>query len=95
MSKAAKPQTTVERWFPWKRYVPVVVAKKQCPLTYHHRLVYSYWFTGSARIRMATKVKIEKALRLDKKAVVKTITALTVHNLLADDQGQYRAKEPD
>ena len=95
MSKAAKPQTTVERWFPWKRYVPVVVAKKQCPLTYHHRLVYSYLVYRLRKDQMATKVKIEKALRLDKKAVVKAITALTVHNLLADDQGQYRAKEPD
>lgn len=95
MSKAAKPLTTVERWFPRKRYVLVIVSTKKCLLTYHQRLVYSYLVYRLRKDQMATTLKIEKALRLDKKAVVKAVAALMSHKLVAEEMGQYRAEKPD
>jgi Mn-dependent DtxR family transcriptional regulator len=94
MSKAAKPQTTFERWFPWKRYVPVIVAKKECPLEYHQRLVYSYLVYRLRKDQTATRAKIGKTLRLDKKAVKKTLKALADHKLASEEREQYTALVP-
>lgn len=87
-------ETNVDRWFPRKRYVPVIVATKQCPLEYHERLVYSYLVYRLRRDQTATRAKIVKTLRHDKKAVMKALGTLAAHDVISEDHGQYHAKEP-
>lgn len=94
MSKAAKTQTIIERWFPHKRYVLVIVAKKLCPLTYHQRLIYSYLVYRLRQDQTASTLKISKILRMEKKVVEQAAKALAVHNLVVEESGQYCAKEP-
>jgi DNA-binding MarR family transcriptional regulator len=94
MSKSAL-QTNVDRWFPWKRYVLMLVCTKKCSLTYHQRLVYSYLVYRLRKDQSATKAKVAKALRLDKGTVVNALTELTNVGLAAEEQEQYSAVEPN
>ena len=94
MGKSAL-QTNVDRWFPFKRYVPMVVSTKKCSLQYHQRLVYSFLVYRLRKDQATTKAKIETTLRLDKGTVVNALTALTNVGLAIKEGGQYRAVEPN
>lgn len=94
MSKSVA-QTNVDRWFPWKRYVLMLVCTKKCSLTYHQRLVYSYLVYRLRKDQSATKAKIEKALRLDKGTVVNALTELTNVGLATREREQYWAAKPN
>lgn len=94
VSKTAA-QTNVDRWFPGKRYVPVIVSTKKCPLTYHQRLVYSYLVYRLRKDQAATKAKIVKVLRLAGKTVADGLIELERLSLTVKEQKWYRAVEPD
>ncbi len=95
MSKATAIPTNVERWFPSKRYVPIIVSTKQCSLTYHHRLVYSYLVYRLRKDQAATKAKMIKSLRMAKVTVAGALVALDKLGLVAEDGRQYRTPEPN
>jgi predicted transcriptional regulator len=93
--KNDKAPTNIERWFPNKRYVPMVVSTKKCPLAYHQRLVYSYLVYRLREDQAATKGKMVRALRSDKTAVAKAVAVLEEFGLAVREGGQYRAAEPN
>jgi DNA-binding MarR family transcriptional regulator len=93
--KNDKEPTNVEKWFPNKKYVLMVVSKKKCPLKYHRRLVYSYLVYRLRQDQTATQAKMVKALRLDKTAVANAIVELETLGLVVRERGQYQAAEPN
>ena len=95
MSKTAAIPTNVERWFPSKRYIPLIVKTTRCSLTYHQRLIYSYLVYRLRKDQTATKAKIIASLRVDKATVATALVALGELGLLSEDGRQYRAVEPN
>jgi DNA-binding MarR family transcriptional regulator len=93
--KNVKAPTNIEKWFPNKRYVLMVVSKKDCPLKYHRRLVYSYLVYRLRQDQTATQAKVVKALRLDKTAVASAIGELETLGLVVRERGQYQAAKPN
>lgn len=93
--KNVKAPTNIDRWFPNKRYVPMIVSTKKCPLKYHRRLVYSYLVYRLRQDQTATQAKVVKALRLDKTAVASAIGELETLGLVVRERGQYQAAEPN
>lgn len=88
------------RWFPRKRYVPLISIKKACGLTYHERLVYSFLVYRRSRDQGATKKKIAERLAIDRgETVPKVLEGLAVDTtdrprLVEERDGRYYAVQP-
>jgi predicted transcriptional regulator len=93
--KNEKTPTNIEKWFPTKRYVPLIATTKKCPLTYSQRMVYSYLVYRLRKDQVATKAKVVKVLRLDKRAVANALVALEGLGLVIKEQVWYRAAQPN
>lgn len=99
MSKS-KTVTLSERWFPGKKYVPLLSVTKACRLTYHERLIYSFLVFRRSRDQGATKKKIADRLGIDRgETVPKALTKLGGSEedwipLVELRDGHYWAMEP-
>lgn len=67
-SKNSDTKQLPGRWFPKKRYIPMISSRKPCNLTYHQRLVYSYLVFRRSRDQGATRKKIATVLDIDREA---------------------------
>ena len=70
-----KAPTNAEKWFPNKKYVPVIATGK-CPLTYSQKMVYSYLVFRLRKEQTASRAKMVKVLRLAKSTVSKALGEL-------------------
>jgi predicted transcriptional regulator len=95
MMSNEKAPTNAEKWFPGKKYFPIVVSTKKCPLTYSERVVYSYLVFRLHKEQTATRAKMVKVLRLAKNTVSKAVAELEKIGLVAKEQKWYRASKPD
>ena len=89
-----KAPTNAEKWFPNKKYVPVIATGK-CPLTYSQKMVYSYLVFRLRKEQTASRAKMVKVLRLAKSTVSKALGELEKIGLVVQEQKWYRAAEPD
>ena len=90
-----KAPTNAEKWFPGKKYFPIVVSTKKCPLTYYERVVYSYLVFRLRKEQTATEARMVKVLRLARNTVSKAIARLEEIGLVGREQKWYRAAKPN
>jgi len=94
MMSNEKTPTNAEKWFPNKKFVPVIATRK-CPLTYSQKIVYSYLVFRLRKEQTATRAKMVKVLRLAKNTVSKALAELETIGLVVQEQKWYRAAEPN